>query len=152
MSCGRLAKPSATAEAAAPVAAAIGTLVPMSPAHSKPPATPASTSKTQRTDALIQHTAQQTCTVQHRDTLTSIARRFHGNPMKRHQIYHANTSDISNPDLLYPGQKPTIPGAATRQIVPGQQPMTTVTVTQTATRPRAQQASSEPVDGGSDGS
>ena len=41
--------------------------------------------------------------------------------------------------------------AETGQLAPSQRPITTVTATQTATQPPAQQASSETEDGGSDG-
>jgi len=110
MSRGPHAKPSPTAQAAAPVAAAIGTLVMMSPSAASPrPGRPATT-KTLRADALIGRTAQQTCAVRPGDTLTSIARRFYGNPVKRHQIYQASTFGTSNPGLSCPGPKLTIPG------------------------------------------
>ena len=114
---GRHAKPSATAKAAAPVAAAIGTLVTVAPPTASPPAGPVSTTKTLGIASLIQHTAQRAYTVRPRETLISIAQRFYGNPMNWHQIYQANTFDISDPGLIYPGQKLTIPGATRHRLL-----------------------------------
>jgi LysM repeat protein len=118
MSRGRHAKPSATAtvmKAAVPVAAAIGTLVTATPAHGKPPARPTGTTGTTgtpHTDALHQHTVQRRYTVQPGDTLTSIAQRFYGDPLKWHRIYQANADRISDPNLIYVGQQLTIPYGA----------------------------------------
>jgi LysM repeat protein len=118
MSRGRHAKPSATAavmKAAVPVAAAIGTLVTATPAHGKPPARPAGTTGTTETphaDAHTQHVVQRRYTVQPGDTLTSIAQRFYGDPLKWHRIYQANADRISDPNLIYAGQQLTIPYGA----------------------------------------
>jgi nucleoid-associated protein YgaU len=46
-----------------------------------------------------------------RDCLWNIAKktRFYGDPWKWKRIYRANTDKIKDPDLIYPGQKLTIP-------------------------------------------
>ena len=51
-------------------------------------------------------------TVQPGDTLWSIAQRFYGSGFGWEQIYHANESQISNPNVIDPGQQLTIPSAA----------------------------------------
>jgi nucleoid-associated protein YgaU len=45
------------------------------------------------------------------DSLSKIAKRHYGDANKWHRIYEANRDQIKNPDLIYPGQKLTIPGA-----------------------------------------
>ncbi|MDH5661683.1 MAG: LysM peptidoglycan-binding domain-containing protein [Elusimicrobiota bacterium] len=46
-----------------------------------------------------------------RDCLWNIAKkpRFYGDPWKWKRIYRANTDKIKDPDLIYPGQRLTIP-------------------------------------------
>jgi LysM repeat protein len=51
--------------------------------------------------------------VQAGDTLWSIARQLYGNPFMWSHIYHANQSQIHDPNLIYQGQKLTIPPAGT---------------------------------------
>ena len=51
--------------------------------------------------------------VQAGDSLWSIAQRFYGNPLMWSHIYHANQSQIHDPNLIYQGQKLTIPPAGT---------------------------------------
>lgn len=43
------------------------------------------------------------------DTLWSIAKKYYGNGSKYTKIHNANKSKISNPSLIYPGQKLVIP-------------------------------------------
>jgi nucleoid-associated protein YgaU len=45
------------------------------------------------------------------DSLSKIAKRFYGDANKWPRIHDANRDQISNPDLIHPGQKLTIPGA-----------------------------------------
>jgi len=51
--------------------------------------------------------------VQAGDSLWSIARHFYGNPLMWSHIYDANQSQIHDPNLIYQGQKLTIPPAGT---------------------------------------
>jgi LysM repeat protein len=57
--------------------------------------------------------ADHTYTVQAGDTLWSIAQRFYGNPFKWPDIYQANQSQISDPNVISIGQTLTIPGSGT---------------------------------------
>ncbi len=47
--------------------------------------------------------------IQTGDTLSKIAQRFYGDPMKYPQIFQANLEVIKSPDLIFPGQKIRIP-------------------------------------------
>jgi nucleoid-associated protein YgaU len=51
----------------------------------------------------------QTYTVNKGDTLSKIAREFYGSANRWHEIYDANRDQISNPDLIKPGQVLKIP-------------------------------------------
>ena len=54
--------------------------------------------------------APKTYTVKKGDCLYNIARQFYGNPNEWKKIYNANKGVIGkNPNLIYPGQKYTIP-------------------------------------------
>lgn len=55
--------------------------------------------------------AGQTYTVVKGDSLSKIAKQFYGNANQWKRIYEANKDVIKNPDLIYPGQTFTIPGA-----------------------------------------
>ena len=57
-------------------------------------------------------TAAQTYTVNKGDTLSKIAREFYGSANRWHEIYDANRDQISNPDLIQPGQVLKIPTGA----------------------------------------
>jgi LysM repeat protein len=57
--------------------------------------------------------ADQTYIVQAGDSLWSIAQRFYGNPFKWPDIYHANQSQIADPNAINIGQALTIPGSGT---------------------------------------
>ncbi len=56
-------------------------------------------------------TASRTYTVVKGDSLSKIAKREYGDAARWHAIYDANRDQISNPDLIHPGQVLTIPGA-----------------------------------------
>ncbi|HEV7492108.1 MAG TPA: LysM peptidoglycan-binding domain-containing protein, partial [Rhodanobacteraceae bacterium] len=46
------------------------------------------------------------------DTLSKIAKQFYGNANRWHDIFDANRDQISNPDLIQPGQVLKIPAGA----------------------------------------
>lgn len=48
------------------------------------------------------------------DTLWDLAQRYYSSPWEWRTIWEANRSDIENPNLIYPGQVFTIPGASAR--------------------------------------
>jgi nucleoid-associated protein YgaU len=48
-------------------------------------------------------------TVQPGDTLSAIARRFYGDASLHPRAFEANTNQLSNPDLIFPGQVLRIP-------------------------------------------
>lgn len=56
--------------------------------------------------------AAQTYTVAKGDTLSKIAKQFYGNANRWHDIFDANRDQISNPDLIRPGQILKIPAGA----------------------------------------
>jgi nucleoid-associated protein YgaU len=56
--------------------------------------------------------AAQTYTVAKGDTLSKIAKEFYGNANRWHDIFDANRDQISNPDLIRPGQVLKIPAGA----------------------------------------
>jgi nucleoid-associated protein YgaU len=58
--------------------------------------------------------AATTYTVQQGDTLSSIARRFLGNASDYMEIYNANRDQLTNPDMIKPGQVLKIPQHANR--------------------------------------
>jgi nucleoid-associated protein YgaU len=59
--------------------------------------------------------APQTYTVNKGDTLSKIAKEFYGSANRWHEIYDANRDQISNPDLIQPGQVLKIPTGAARK-------------------------------------
>lgn len=59
-------------------------------------------------DASTAPTAK-TCTVKSGDTLWALAARYYGDGAQYTKIYEVNTDQISNPNLIYPGQVLTIP-------------------------------------------
>jgi LysM repeat protein len=65
----------------------------------------------QRAESSVKQAASQTYVVKPGDTLWSIAQRFYGDPFKWRAIYDAN-QEISNPNVIDPGQQLTIPGAS----------------------------------------
>ncbi len=56
-------------------------------------------------------TAARRYTVKSGDSLSAIAKREYGDATKWRRIYDANRDQISNPDLIHPGQDLTIPAA-----------------------------------------
>jgi len=60
-------------------------------------------------------TAAQTYTVNKGDTLSKIAKEFYGSANRWHEIFDANRDQISNPDLIKPGQVLKIPTGAARK-------------------------------------
>ncbi len=48
-------------------------------------------------------------TVQSGESLSKIAKHYYGDPMKYKQIFAANTSILSNPDVIHPDQVLVIP-------------------------------------------
>jgi LysM repeat protein len=63
---------------------------------------------TARLDAVVQPAAR-TYTAQAGDTLYTIAQRYYGQGEYWRELYQANQSKISNPDVIYAGQVLTIP-------------------------------------------
>jgi nucleoid-associated protein YgaU len=53
----------------------------------------------------------QTYVVAKGDSLSKIARQYYGDANQWRRIYDANRDQISNPDLIHPGQSLKIPGA-----------------------------------------
>ena len=43
------------------------------------------------------------------DSLSKIAKKYYGNPMKYPEIFEANKPMLTNPDKIYPGQVLRIP-------------------------------------------
>jgi LysM repeat protein len=111
---------------AAPAVAIAGVLV-AGPAASAAMASPAKASTvavqvhkartTARTTARITHIgyaapAGQSYVVQSGDTLAGIAQKFYGNYNDWTRIYQANSSVISNPNRIFPGERLQIPSGA----------------------------------------
>jgi len=48
-------------------------------------------------------------TIANGESLSTIAKHYYGDAMKYNRIFQANTSIISNPDVIYPGQELVIP-------------------------------------------
>lgn len=61
------------------------------------------------TAPIVEETTQQTYTVAKGDTLSKIAKKFYGNANAWRGIFEANTDQLSNPDLIKPGQVLKIP-------------------------------------------
>ena len=102
----------------APAVAVAGAMVGM-PFHVKPPAsrtTPVERvelTSVELTSSIKPASPAQVYVVRAGDTLWSIAQRFYGNPLMWSHIYHANESQINDPNVLYQGQELTIPGTGT---------------------------------------
>ena len=100
---------------AAPAVAIAGVLVAAAPqahAATRTPAKATAVAEQQaRTDALVRHAqpATRTYTVRSGDTLSSIAEKFYHNPGDWPWIYHANQSQIRDPNSIYVGERLTIP-------------------------------------------
>ena len=100
---------------AAPAVAIAGALVALpQSAHAevKTPAKATTVTEQARTAALVTKaapSASRTYTVRSGDTLSGLARKFYGNPGRWTWIYAANRSTIHNPNVIYAGEKLTIP-------------------------------------------
>lgn len=77
-----------------------------------PPAPKADFGNVESGVATTAPTAPQTYTVNKGDTLSKIAKEFYGSANRWHEIYDANRDQISNPDLIKPGQVLKIPTGA----------------------------------------
>src|SRR6516162_7208260 len=116
---GRRARPSQAGKLAkqaariTPVLAVAGAMLGM-PSHVKPPAARTAPAEgVELASSVKPASPAQVYVVQAGDSLWSIAQRFYGNPHMWADIYHANQSQIHDPNLIYPGQKLTIPHAGT---------------------------------------
>src|SRR6516162_5194154 len=116
---GRRARPSQAGKLAkqaariTPALAVAGAMLGM-PSHVKPPA--ASTTPVERVelDSSVKPASPAEVYVVHAgDSLWSIAQQFYGNPLMWSHIYYANQSQIHDPNLIYQGQKLTIPPVGT---------------------------------------
>ncbi|MGH3190202.1 MAG: LysM peptidoglycan-binding domain-containing protein [Streptosporangiaceae bacterium] len=67
-----------------------------------------------QTDAVVVHhqPTARSYIVQRGDTLSVIAERFYHNPADWRAIYDANTAKVHNPNVIYVGEKLTIPASA----------------------------------------
>jgi LysM repeat protein len=102
---------------AAPAMAIAGVLVAAAPAaHAaeKTPVKATAVTEQARTDALVKHAqpVTRTYTVRSGDTLSLIAERYYHNASRWQWIYQANRSKIANPNVIYVGQRLTIPYSA----------------------------------------
>jgi nucleoid-associated protein YgaU len=77
-----------------------------------PPAPKADFSNVQSGVESTAPAASQTYTVNKGDTLSKIAKEFYGSANRWHEIFDANRDQISNPDLIKPGQVLKIPTGA----------------------------------------
>ena len=96
-----------------PALAVAGAMLGM-PSHVKPPA--ASTTPVERVEldsSVKPASPAKVYVVQAGDSLWSIAQQFYGNPLMWSHIYYANQSQIHDPNLIYQGQKLTIPPVGT---------------------------------------
>jgi len=75
----------------------------------EPDTTVAAEEPTRETDNSPAPAQPQTYTVQKGDCLWKIAKQFYGNGSEYPKIFNANGDQISNPNLIYPGQVLTIP-------------------------------------------
>jgi LysM repeat protein len=99
---------------AAPAVAITGALVataPQAQASVSLSATTTTVGEHVHTDALVRHhqPASRTYTVRPGDTLSSIARRFYGNPADWTWLWHVNSSVVHNPNSIHAGEVLKIP-------------------------------------------
>lgn len=59
--------------------------------------------------AAIEKSAVEYYTIESGDSLSKIAKRFYGDPMKYKELFEANREIIEDPDKIFPGQKIRIP-------------------------------------------
>jgi len=98
---------------AAPAVAIAGVLVAAPQAHAAVRTPAKATTVTERvvTDAVVKQSQPSTRTyiVRPGDTLASIAQQFYGNSADWPWLYYVNESVVTNPNLIYVGEKLTIP-------------------------------------------
>jgi len=102
---------------AAPAVAIAGALVASAPqaanAAVTTPAGPAAVAEVVHTAALVSHdqpaATTRSYTVRPGDTLSGISNRFYGTPADWPWLAHVNSSVVHNPNMLYVGEKLTIP-------------------------------------------
>ena len=87
-------------------------LAAISAASSTAPSAPKADFSNVEAGATSTAAAAQTYTVAKGDTLSKIAKQFYGNANRWHEIFDANRDQISNPDLIRPGQVLKIPAGA----------------------------------------
>jgi LysM repeat protein len=108
----QLEKAAEKAGKAAPAAAIAGMLV-AGPTHAAVAASAPTVAVAGQihTDAMVQQNqvTTRTYTVQPGDTLSSISQRVYGTPADALWLYQVNMSQISNPNLIYPGQVFNLP-------------------------------------------
>jgi LysM repeat protein len=104
-----------TAGKAAPALAIVGVLAAAPQAPAGVAARAATVVEQVHTDAVIRHDqpASRYYTVQPGDTLSSIARRFYGNPADWQRLYQLNRSAVQNPNLIYQGEVLDVPSQLT---------------------------------------
>ncbi len=59
--------------------------------------------------AAVEMAAVEYYTIESGDSLSKIAKRFYGDPMKYKELFEANREVIEDPDKIFPGQKIRIP-------------------------------------------
>jgi nucleoid-associated protein YgaU len=62
-----------------------------------------------RISVLIPEPTEETYKVKKGDSLSKIAKKFYGDPMKYMEIFNANRDILKDPNLIYPGQSLKIP-------------------------------------------
>jgi LysM repeat protein len=103
-----IAAPSAQAATQVPALASAVAAQTYTPAQAPAQATAAV--QQAQTDALvIHHEPARHYTVRPGDTLSSIAKRFYGNPARWQWIFQANRSKIKNPNMIFVGEALNIP-------------------------------------------
>jgi len=96
-----------------PALAVAGAMLGM-PSHVKPPAARTTPVERVELDSSVKPASPaEVYVVQAGDSLWSIAQQFYGNPLMWSHIYYANQSQIHDPNLIYQGQKLTIPPVGT---------------------------------------
>lgn len=62
-----------------------------------------------KTKAAVEMAEVEYYTIESGDSLSKIAKRFYGDPMKYKELFEANREVIEDPDKIFPGQKIRIP-------------------------------------------
>jgi LysM repeat protein len=85
--------------------------------------------------------AGQSYTVRSGDTLSAIAARFYHDPAKWQAIYRANAGKISNPNVIYAGERISVPVSASAPVTTAYQPKHARAATGTVIETTASRAS-----------